>query len=266
MFPDLARSYTIAFTPRSGSNALCELLARNCMGSPSECFQQPPVPQRGESGIGAFVSVVNKHQSHHTFACKLGHDHRARLDEYLRCHLPGYHRLDDILPGHRWVWLLRKDKVLQSISLCRAETSGRWSATEPSKEIIGDLEYDFFHILSRLMIIQAGEYAWKVYFEESGIKPFIIFYEDFFWSVEPEFSKLIEHLGGLPVGHRDLHLEHSFVIQRDERSYQIRQRFLRDLQRVGEEGFALEMGQRMKKWESFFFERQWLGADPADFQ
>lgn len=263
MFPNLERSYTIAFTPRSGSNALCELLARNGMGAPSEWFQRPPISQLGKSGISVFVSVVNEHQSHNTFACKLGHDHRARLDEYLRCHLPGYRRLDDILPAHRWVWLLRRDKILQAISLCRAETSGGWSATEPGKQVAGDFEYDFFHILSRLMIIHAGECAWKVYFEEYGIEPFILVYEDFFQNMKAEFSKLIVYLGGLPAGRSEIRLDQSFVVQRDEKSYQMGHRFIRDLQRVGEEGFALEMGERVKRWESFFFERQWRGTDPT---
>ena len=261
MFPDLTRSYTIAFTPRSGSNALCELLARNGMGNPSEWFQRPPIPQAGESGIAAFVSVVNKYQSDHTFACKLGHDHRARLDEYLRHHLPDYCRLDDILPAHRWVWLVRRDKVLQAISQCRAEISGHWSGAEPGKQAPGDVEYDYIHILSRLMMIHAAEYAWKVYFEEYGIQPFIAVYEDFFQNVEAELSKLIQYLGGLPAGGRDIQMAQSFVVQRDEKSYQLRKRFIRDLHRAGEEGFALEMGERLKRWESFFFGRQWLEAD-----
>jgi hypothetical protein len=33
MFEDIARCYTIAFTVRSGSNAICDLLTRNGLGA-----------------------------------------------------------------------------------------------------------------------------------------------------------------------------------------------------------------------------------------
>ena len=258
MLTNITRSYTIAFTVRSGSNAICDLLAGNSLGAPSEWFQQPPVPQGGESWVDAIVSVVNAHQVEGIFGSKMMHDHRARLDERLRTALPGYRQLDDFLPLHRWVWLVRKDKVLQAISLCRAQLSGRWAMTDSADRTSDIFEYDFFHILSSLMIILAGEYAWELFFQQHDIEPFTLVYEDFFQHLDRQVPRLVDYLGGLPSGRDGVNMDQVFIVQRDATSYAIRERFIRDLSRVGEESFAQEMGEPNKRWERFFFERQWL--------
>lgn len=258
MFTDIIRSYTIAFAPRSGSNVICELLRANGLGAPHEWFQEPPVPEPGQIWLDGFVAFVNAHQAEHTFASKMGHDHRARLDECLREAVPGYHSLDDLLPHHRWVWLLRKDKVLQAISLCRAQQSGIWATTEAGERAIQSSDYDFFHILSNLMIIQAGEYAWKLYFQQHGINPFVVVYEDFFESLDHQLSLLIDYLGGLPPSRRSVNTGRCLQLQRDARSYEQRERFISDLNRVGEESFLRDMGETNRRWERFFFGREWL--------
>lgn len=257
MFENITRSYTIAFTVRSGSNAICDLLARNGLGAPSEWFQKPPFAQNGQPWLDAFVCLINEHQAGGTFGSKMMHDHRARLDERLRAVIPGYRRLDDLLPFHRWLWLVRKDKVLQAISLCRAERSGCWAVNESVHSAPDNSEYDFFHLLSRLMMIQAGEYAWELYFQQHGIDPFVIVYEDFFQNLDRQLPKLIEHLGGLPPGRGGLDMSQSIIVQRDATSYALRERFISDLSRVGESNFAQEMGEANQRWERFFFERQW---------
>ena len=256
MFRDIKRSYTVAFTVRSGSNAVCDLLARNNLGSPSEWFQLRTAPD-GQSRIDDFTHIINAHQVGGIFGSKMMHDHRARLDELLRGAIPKYRRLDDLLPSHRWVWLVRKDKILQAVSLCRAQDSGSWSALKSTDSRTDGFHYDFFHILSNLMIILAGEYAWKVYFEEHGIDPFQIVYEDFFENVDSSLAELIHYLGGLPSGHEAMTTSQTFRVQRDTKNYEARAQFISDLSRVGEESFARQMGEANKKWEAFFFEQQW---------
>jgi LPS sulfotransferase NodH len=258
MLTNISRSYTIAFTVRSGSNAICDLLARNNLGAPSEWFQQPPILQNGQPWIDAFVSLVDKHQVGNIFGSKMMHDHRARLDERLRAAIPGYRQLDDVLPFHRWVWLVRKDKVLQAISLARAQRSGRWAMTNSADSMSDNFEYDFFHILANLMIILAGEHGWELYFQQHNIEPFAIEYEDFFAQVDRQLPQLVDYLGGLPPGSSELNLGQAYIVQRDATSYAIRDRFISDLARVGTESFVREMGETNKRWERFFFEQQWL--------
>jgi LPS sulfotransferase NodH len=257
MFANIIRCYTIAFTVRSGSNAICDLLARNGLGAPSEWFQKPPSAQNDQPWLDAFVRLINERQAEGTFGSKMMHDHRARLDERLRAAIPGYRCLDDLLPFHRWLWLVRKDKALQAISLCRAERSGSWAMTESANMAPGDYEYDFIHVLSRLLMIQGGDFAWEVYFQQHGIEPFVIVYEDFFQDLDRQLPKLIDYLGGLPPGRAAVDMGQSFRIQRDAVSYALRQRFISDLTRIGEDSFAQEMGEPIKRWERFFFDRRW---------
>jgi LPS sulfotransferase NodH len=257
MFERVVRSFTIAFTPRSGSNAICDILALNGVGAANEWFQLPLTPRDGEPWLDAFIRRVNEKQAGGVFGSKMSHNHRAALDADLRQAIPGYRRLDDVLPDHRWLQLVRKDKVLQAISLCRAESSNRWAATDATQMQSGEFEYDFFHVLSRLMTIQTGELAWDVYFQQHGIEPFRIVYEDFFQDLEPQLGRLIDYLGGLPPGRASLEVGPQYKIQRDEISNQLRERFISDLNRLGDPSFAAEIGPPWDRWLRFFSEHQW---------
>lgn len=266
MLEDITRSFTIAFTMRSGSNAICNLLARNGLGAPTEWFQSPLAACNGESWLDAFVRLVNEHQAEGVFGSKMSHNHRAALDECLRSAIPGYRRLDEVLPGHRWVWLVRKNKVLQAISLCRAEQSGQWAMTGPDDAKPVDFDYDFFHVLSRIMMIQGGELAWDLYFQQNGIEPFLIVYEDFFQNLDCQLPRLIDYLGGLPPG-RSLDMSEGFVIQRDAMNRALERRFISDFTRVGETSFANEIGEPFDTWVRFFFQKGWrmpTHFDPTD--
>jgi LPS sulfotransferase NodH len=257
MFDQVARSFTIAFTMRSGSNAICDILAKNGLGSAGEWFQQPITPIGDEPWLKAFVRLVNENQAGGVFGSKMSHDHRAAIDTRLRQAIPGYRCLDDVLPRHRWVQLVRKDKVLQAISLCRAESSNRWATTDASQMPSGELEYDFFHVLSRVMMIQSGELAWEVYFQQYGIEPLRIVYEDFFHDLEPQLRRLIDYLGGLPPGRASLEIEPKYRVQRDQMSSQLREHFISDLNRLGDPSFPAEIGAPWDNWVRFFSERQW---------
>jgi trehalose 2-sulfotransferase len=254
---NITRSFTIAFTMRSGSNAICDLLARNGLGEPGEWFQKPLSSTGNETWLDAFTRLIEEHQVDGVFGSKMSHDHRAALDERLRNAIPGYRCLDDVLPGHRWVRLIRKDKVLQAISLCRAESSGEWALTEPDRRQSSEFDYDFFHVLSRLMGILAGEFAWDLYFQQQGLDPLLIVYEDFFQDLNRQLPRLIEYLGGLPPGRTSLEMSTTFKIQRDELNDPLRERFVSDLNRVGDPSLAKEIGAPWDRWTRFYSERQW---------
>ena len=247
----ITRSYTIAFTMRSGSNEICKLLWRNGLGVPGESFQE-------KKTFEEFSAIVQQNQANGIFGSKMSHDHRAALDEQLRKHVAAYRTLDDVLPNHRWVWLRRNDKVLQALSLCRAEQSQIF-ASEQNR--VGKFEptYDFFHILSRVQLVCAADLAWEVYFQNAGIKPLTIYYEDFFTQLDVQLPRLIDHLGGLPSGSesRLADKNFSYEILRDAQTEQFRGCFMRDLARFGERIYAEDFGQRTGRWMSFFFNFGW---------
>ena len=259
MFPKLVRTFTIAFTMRSGSNEICSLLAKNGLGSPNEFFQNPLPQHPFGVALDSFARVVKQNQIEGVFGSKMSHDHRAALDEQLRSAIPGYHRIDDLLPRHRWVWLVRRDKILQAISWCRAEASNQWISGQSNAVKPEGYGYDFFDILSRTMLIYAGELAWETYFHENSIKPLIVVYEDFFRDLEHQLGKLVDYLGGLPAERTSLDTGATFEIQRNEKSYAIKQRFISDLGRIGERSMAQELGEQLQRWVRFLFEQGWRG-------
>jgi len=260
MLQDITRSYTIAFTMRSGSTEICNLLARNRLGDPHEWFQKPPAAAQDTASLDGFAAVVSQHQVNGIFGSKMSHNHRAALDEHLRGPVPGYRQLDDVLPGHRWVWLVRRDKILQAISYCRAEHSNQWHSLQSEGIRAGELPYDFLHILSRLMMVQTGDLAWELYFRERGIEPLVVVYETFFADLDRQLSRLIDFLGGLPAGRTSVDTCTTYEPQRDEQSSLLRQRFIADLCRLGESSLASELGEPLEKWTRFFVERQWRAA------
>jgi len=245
---------------RSGSNAICDLLARNGLGFPGELFQVPPSAINNEPWLDAFERHVREHHSGGIFGSKMGHNHRAALDECLRAAIPGYRHLDDVLPHHRWVKLVRRDIILQAISLCRAESSNCWAVSEIDQTQHSGFRYDFFHVLSRIMLVHAGNLAWDVYFQAQGISPFVVVYEDFFEDLDRHLPALIDHLGGLPSGRVSLDMGQRFKVQRDTLSDEVRERFVSDFNRVGETSLIEEIGAPWNRWTRFFNERKWQSA------
>lgn len=252
----IQRSFTLAFTPRCGSNAICSILARNGLGRPGEFFQMP-FTGGNALVLDGFTGVVSRYQRWGVFGSKMAYAHRAALDAQLGNAIPGYRRLDDILPKHRWVWLMRRDKVLQAISLCRAEMSKEWACRSPLEQSKPAYTYDFVHILSRVMSIHASEVAWDAYFRNHGIRPLKIVYEDFFEDVDRQLSRLVDYLGGLPRKRVPLNKDTSFRVQRNDDTYELQQRFFSDLLRWGSHDFTRELGSPFVRWTRFLVDCGW---------
>jgi trehalose 2-sulfotransferase len=256
MATDVSRSYTIAFTMRSGSNELCGLLARNGFGIPGELFRDPLPRTPNLPGYESFRSIVIRYQRNGVFGSKMSHDHRAALDEYLRAVCPGYRQIGDVLPEHRWIWLSRRDKILQAISLCRAEISGKWAATEdPTNEF--NFNYDFFHVLSRVMLLLSADFAWKTYFDAYSVQPLIVMYEDFFEDVPRQLERIINYLGGRCPAYDHFDIEKTYRIQRTLEDLDLRDRFAADLCKVGSLEMKNKLGPDLERWLCFFERHGW---------
>ncbi|MFZ0706115.1 MAG: Stf0 family sulfotransferase [Candidatus Korobacteraceae bacterium] len=257
MLENLTRTYTIAFAMRSGSNEICSLLTHNGLGAPTELFQYPFPPEPDPTQLTGFLSVVQERQVNGIFGSKMSHNHRAALDEYFRNYVPGYRQLDDVLPNHRWVWLTRRDKILQAISLCRAEQSNVWAATSSTRVESDRFNYDFLEILSRLVMLLTADFIWQLYFQREGITPLAIIYEDFFENIEAQLKLLIDYLGGPCGRYSQLDITSRYAIQRTNADAAIRERFSEELCRLGEVGLARQFGLPLELWNQFFFGYGW---------
>ena len=75
------------------------------------------------------------------------------------------------------------------------------------------------------------------------------------WSIN--YGKLVDYLGGLPAERTSMDTGTTFEIQRNEKSYAMRQRFISDLGRIGEQSMSQQLGEPLHKWVRFFFEHGW---------
>ena len=100
-------------------------------------------------------------------------------------HAIRYMRLKDIQPSDiKWIWIRRNNLIAQSVSLKRAIRTGVW--TIPKEEYESrieknnmSLDFDLKNVEHRVFKLYMRDFAWERFFEESGIEPYTLFYEDF---------------------------------------------------------------------------------------
>jgi hypothetical protein len=71
MLEGINRSFTIAFTMRSGSNAISDLLSRNGLGVVGEWFQRSLASTGDETYLDSFARVVSQYQAEGVFGSKM---------------------------------------------------------------------------------------------------------------------------------------------------------------------------------------------------
>lgn len=133
------------------------------------------------------------------FASKLKWFNMAYLDETLgRLHEPRGFSLPEHLerrfPNLRYVWVTRRDKVRQAVSLVKARQSAEWKAMSAFPQRTGRLDYSFHVVDVALRRIVQEECGWEEYFRHAGITPVTVVYEDLIRNYEPTLRRLLEDL------------------------------------------------------------------------
>ena len=269
---DATTCYTIAFTLRSGSNVLCDLLAANGIGAPTEYFQHPlgvanEVHYR-ELGVPvddfrAFLTgLLAKKSPNGIFGAKVTWDHRNVLCEAVRRHFGRCDGFAAFSPRHRWIFLRRRDKIGQAISLLRAVTSGTWSSLAPTSGRTPTPAYDFFRLLGILQSIVTEEYLWEDFFEQSRIEPIRIIYEDLVR--EPaatvfRVARAVQEAAGVELvrSEADVVPGTTFAVQRDARSAELAASFRDDVRRLGLIDHWRSRADELARWLRFFNEEGW---------
>jgi trehalose 2-sulfotransferase len=262
------KSYSLAFSVRSGSTVIANTLSTFGLGEPAEYFQHPYTSNNwfqkvsAPSLLDSFRQLVLAHLQNGIFGSKMTHDHRAHLDGQLRNHLDGYKSLDDVLPGHKWIFLRRRDTIAQAISWHVAQTTDRWHMPSGNGEFVHDsVAYDFFSILSKLMIIGANEVNWRAYFGLMAIPYLEIVFEDLAADLDAGFSSILKFMdiersvSGV-VLEREGGLES--IAKKSKSTYEsLTSRFTDDFMKLGEMDDAVRLGPSLEKWNDFFFKSQW---------
>ena len=82
----------------------------------------------------------------------------------------------------KWIWLRRKNKLLQAISLYRSQVSGKWhfgKDWDDPENTIPEMVVPPEEVYPLILRLALSELAWDNFFRDNGIEPYVLFYEDF---------------------------------------------------------------------------------------
>jgi LPS sulfotransferase NodH len=143
--------YAILCTPRSGSSFLCSLLKNNGFGLPKEHLRNEPsylMKYRKEGGfelIDFFKTVAATGARNKYFGTKI-------ISHFLEDVIERANNKERKFFSQNWLlrfkylYLYRSDKVLQAISIYRAQQTSFWHKWSSEKKQKGDIEYNFQEI------------------------------------------------------------------------------------------------------------------------
>jgi LPS sulfotransferase NodH len=206
-------SYLVCATPRSGSTLLCETLAgTGIAGHPLEFFEALPetgVPRRPLDYLAglddpealALVEDAPPHEAppysdvrgvadyaehiesvrragttpNGVFGAKIMWAHLVDLGRRLGTDdLPAL--VDDLFDRPRFVWVRRRDRVRQAVSLWRAMQTQSWRAENESGS--GEPQYSEAAIGHLVALLSAHDAAWERFFARHGGAVLELDYED----------------------------------------------------------------------------------------
>jgi LPS sulfotransferase NodH/GT2 family glycosyltransferase len=219
-----ATAYLICTLPRSGSTLLAQGLRHTTVaGHPEEYFW---VAMRGEfsrrwqlpedASDEAFLERVRVagSTSNGVFAAKVHWPQFTRFERMLSkrspasggdddperqesAPLPSHARVEEFLPGVRYVHLTRRDKTAQAISLYRAVTSGVWLRRHGDIDPPGydgiPLDQQAVEQLERQL--RENDWCWVDYFARSRIEPLTITYEELAADYTGTIRRVLAFLG-----------------------------------------------------------------------
>ncbi|MBV9804316.1 MAG: sulfotransferase [Solirubrobacterales bacterium] len=211
--------FFICHTLRCGSTLLCDALSSTAVaGYPEEYFPErlrngrlslatvaalkDPDVWRSDWSSTPFDDCLNRVLSSGTsvngvFASKVKWSNMPYLGEALgtsQLGRPLAERLDGVFPNLRYIWITRRDKVRQAVSLAKARQSAEWKAMSAAAQRSGRLDYSFHVVDVALRRIVQEECAWEEYFTQAGITPITVVYEDLVRNYESTVRRLLEDL------------------------------------------------------------------------
>lgn len=207
-------SYVICSMPRSGTHLLGEALQNTGRaGRPDEyfiCDHQGQMENQfgniaelyGKKTLEEFRELVTELGSspNGVFGITImgGYFHTV-LDNYRV--LPQYQDMGDydlmnaLLYTPQYIWLIRKDKVRQAVSIVKALQTNVWrKQTHSDDEVEHTPIFDFDKIDFYYNRILSAEAEWELYFKKNNIVPFKIAYEDLVQNYEQTAVEILNFL------------------------------------------------------------------------
>jgi LPS sulfotransferase NodH len=200
-----ARSYIIAATPRTGSWLLCDCLRQTGVaGHPAEYgIRSDEATWRKFYGFSSHRDYFDRLIPLHTTpngvsGLKLMWWQLTGLADDARDYLNAGPALMDAITELVWpvsfIWMRRRDRLRQAISLVRAMQTQRWSSQAASVER-AEPSYDVESIASALGQIDQQEILWEALLSSQPANTLTVFYEDFSNDVAGGLKRILEFLG-----------------------------------------------------------------------
>lgn len=227
-------SYIIAGSPRSGTTLLSDLLRSNGLGEPKEHFKATEVGQNFSKAIALgetteeFAERLVRSCEHSMFGTKL-------MWPWLNVMLANstnpcqeHHQLlEKILPSARYIYVSRRDRVGQAISLIRAMETNEWIALK--NDPIGENHswpkgIDPGRIHRTMLSLLFDNLAWKQQFSKGRIEHLSIIYEDLVENTRVVMESVGRYLAGESFVLRSVTT--NILMQRDANTEAIRNEFL----------------------------------------
>jgi trehalose 2-sulfotransferase len=228
-------SYFVCATQRSGSTLLCELLkGTEVAGVPDEFFEalrstgrprqsrqyfedptvahlaarlattDPGTPEQLGDFEGWFPYALQRGTSNNgVFGAKMMwnyfDDFRARLRE-----LPGLHdapfddALNAVFPKLRIVFVRRRDKVSQAVSLWKAIQTQQWRDEVDQPAESSRAEYDYQALRHLVSELHRWDARWEDWFHATGREPVRVIYEEFVDARAATVGRVLDALGIAP--------------------------------------------------------------------
>jgi LPS sulfotransferase NodH len=208
--------YIVAATPRSGSSLLCEgLSTTDVAGRPDEVFA-PDFRHlwRGRWGLGPNTSFVEYFRwairhgttSNGIYALKIQWMHVEMLARDVAFLGEPAGVLDALFPEARFVNIVRRDRRAQALSWYRAHRTNEWWRFKDvlPRRSIADPTLDQHMVRSLETSIERQQGAWEQFFEQHGITPLTVVYEDLDDDYRGEVARVLSFLGLDPSPARSL--------------------------------------------------------------
>jgi LPS sulfotransferase NodH/SAM-dependent methyltransferase len=180
----LRKSYIVASTDRSGSTFLCSLLWQTgVLGAPAEYWNfrsRPKAKPIGAQMMERLEAASAADYLDKLLACRTSRNgifsvkaHSFDFEEAVRQFPEMLERLSPLT----YIYIERKDKVAQAVSMAKAAQTGVWVSYGKMHKT-ENLHYDKELIARCLGFLERQHRDWLRWFETNQIEPFIVAYED----------------------------------------------------------------------------------------
>lgn len=223
---NIQKSYLICATPRSGSFLLCEALKNTGLaGRPEEYFtrdDKPPLKERWSPSVclqSIAEDIEQGTTSNGVFGVKIMRSFFDAVVGKLRL-IPGTEGLtvpallETVFPNLRYLFITRRDKVRQAVSYAKALQTDVWTVYTKIPPLTNAVAFNFKQIDYLVQLVLTYEAVWQQYFENSGIRPFTVVYEDLVPKYEETAIQILEYLN-IPVPERLMFAERYLQRQTD---------------------------------------------------